>query len=144
MSTTEAGERLLVTLRPALADIETALGAVKATTDTPAGTVRITAIKHAVTSVLWPILPAFLDRYPDIRIEIDVDDGLIDIVGDRFDAGIRFRGGIAKDMIAARVGPPLLSVIVGAPGYFAEDSRPDLARHRCIVHRMTGVDGIYP
>lgn len=148
VSTTEAGERLLLSLRPALSAIDAALGALKETRDKPAGTVRVTAVKHAAATVLMPMLPAFMDRYPNVRIEIDIDDGLTDIVADRFDAGIRFGGTIDRDMIAVRVGPHLTASLVASPGYFADRAMPrtpqDLAAHRCIVHRMSGVDGVYP
>jgi DNA-binding transcriptional LysR family regulator len=87
---TEAGERLLKTLRPTFFDINAALTALGEMRDKPAGTVRITTFKHAATSVLCPVLPGFLAVYPDIRVEITIDDGLTDIIESRYDAGIRF------------------------------------------------------
>ena len=97
VSTTEAGERLLKTLRPAFEDISAELTALGELRDKPAGTVRITTFKHAATSVLLPILPDFLATHPDIRLEITIDEGLTDIIESRYDAGIRFGEKVAKD-----------------------------------------------
>src|SRR5579862_1052235 len=86
VSTTEAGETLLRSLRPALDDIASGLMAVGALRDQPSGTVRITATKHAVTAVVMPALPSYLTAFPDVRLELVVDDALTDIVSARFDA----------------------------------------------------------
>src|SRR6202042_2778919 len=120
VSTTEAGETLLRSLRPALQDIASGLMAVGATRDQPSGTVRITATKHAATSVVMPALPSFLLAHPDVRVELVVDDALTNIVAGRFDAGIRFGELVEKDMIAIRVGADLQMAVVGAPSYFAK------------------------
>src|SRR5579864_7497126 len=124
VSTTEAGEALLRSLRPALEDIANGLMAVGAMRDQPSGTVRITATKHAVTSVVMPALPSFLTAYPDVHVEMVVEDALTDIVTHRFDAGIRFGELVEKDMIAIRVGPDLRMAIVAAPSYFADHPPP--------------------
>ncbi len=148
VATTEAGERLLETLQPALADIATGLTSLAAARDKPSGTVRITTSKHAATSVLWPVLPAFLDLYPDVRVEVTVDEARIDIVASRFDAGIRFGEQVAKDMIAVRIGAEIRSIVVAAPRYLARHSAPavpqDLAAHRCINHRLPTSGSLYP
>ncbi|WP_375512395.1 LysR family transcriptional regulator [uncultured Nostoc sp.] len=147
VSTTEAGERLLKILRPAFEDISAELTALSELRDKPAGTVRITTFKHAATSVLSPVLPGFLDAYPDIRVEITIDDGLTDIVANRYDAGIRFGEKVAKDMIAVRVGPDIRAAVVGSPIYFANHPVPntpqDLAGHRCINYRFVTAGGLY-
>jgi DNA-binding transcriptional LysR family regulator len=136
VSTTEAGETLLRSLRPALETIASGLTAVGAMRDQPSGTLRITATKHAVTAVVMPALPRFLAAYPDVHVGLVVDDALTDIVSSRFDAGIRFGELVEKDMIAVRVGPDLQMTVVAAPSYFADHPPPrtprDLARHRCI------------
>jgi DNA-binding transcriptional LysR family regulator len=148
VSTTEAGETLLRSLRPALQDIAAGLMAVGATRDQPSGTVRITATKHAVTSVVMPALPSFLTAHADVHVELIVDDALTDIVTNRFDAGIRFGELVEKDMIAVRVGPDLQMAIVGAPSYFADHPPPrtprELARHRCINYRSLRSGGLLP
>lgn len=144
---TEAGERLLVTLRPALADIDAAMTELRGARETPAGTIRITAVKHAVETLLMPMLPGFTVRYPDIQLDIDVDDSFVDIVARGYDAGIRFAGSVDKDMIAVAIGPELRAAVVAAPAYLRDRSRPsaprDLADHRCIVHRRAAGD-TYP
>jgi DNA-binding transcriptional LysR family regulator len=145
---TEAGERLLRTLRPAFDEIGAGLTALGSLRDTPAGTVRLTTFKHAVTSVVWPVLPRFLEAHPDVRVEITVDDGLTDIVAGRYDAGIRWGEKVAKDMIAVRVGPDTKAAVVGSPVYFAERPVPntprDLAGHRCINYRLATAGGLLP
>src|SRR6476661_3349558 len=131
---TEGGERLLRTLRPAFDQIDTELDALGELRDKPAGTVRITANDHAAQTILWPAISRLLPSYPDLKVEIDIDYGLTDIVADRFDAGVRFGDQVAKDMIAVRVGPDLCMAIVGAPSYFATRPEPkspkDLVDHR--------------
>jgi DNA-binding transcriptional LysR family regulator len=148
VSTTEAGETLLRSLRPALETIASGLTAVGAMRDQPSGTVRITATKHAVTAVVMPALPSFLAAYPDVRVGIVVEDALTDIVSSRFDAGIRFGELVEKDMIAVRVGPDLQMAVVGAPSYFADHPPPrtprDLARHRCINYLNLRSGGLQP
>lgn len=143
---TEAGQRLLAKLAPALDEIAEGLSAVSADRDAPAGTVRVTAVKHAVETLLMPMLPAFAKTYPDIRVEIDVDDGMSDIVAQGYDAGIRFSGGVHKDMIAVPIGPELRSAVVAAPGYLDGRAPPvvlaDLSDHRCVVHRRPD-GGVY-
>ncbi len=103
---TEAGERLIQRLGPHLEEIEQALAALRDTRERPAGNLRITAGEHAASAVLWPALKPFMLQYPDINIEITVDNGLTDIVGDRFDAGVRLGepGGKRHDCRAHRPG----------------------------------------
>ena len=86
VSTTEAGETLLRSVRPALEEIASGVDAASALRGKPSGTVRITATKHAVSSVVMPVLPGFLASHPDIRVDILVDDNLTDIVANRIDA----------------------------------------------------------
>jgi len=147
VSTTEAGETLLRSLRPALDEISSGVNAVGALRGKPSGTVRVTATKHAVSSVVMPVLPRFLASHPDIRLDIIIDDNLTDIVADRIDAGIRFGDIVEKDMIAVRIGPDIRMAVVGAPSYFADHSVPktprDLAGHRCINYRHVRTGGLY-
>lgn len=114
---TEAGERLIQRLGPHLEEIEQALAALRDTRERPAGNLRITAGEHAASAVLWPALKPFMLQYPDINIEITVDNGLTDIVGDRFDAGVRLGEQVAKDMIAVRIAPDMRMAVVGSPAY---------------------------
>ncbi|MBO9125062.1 MULTISPECIES: LysR family transcriptional regulator [unclassified Rhizobium] len=145
---TEAGERLLQSLNPALSDIEGGLEALAEWRDNPSGTVRITTFAYAARMVLVPKLPAFLLAHPDINVEVIIQDGLTDIVASGFDAGIRLGETVDKDMIAVRVGPELRTVVVGTPSYFARIPQPetpyDLERHACIGYRLTTSGGLLP
>lgn len=147
VSPTEAGEKLLATLRPALESIGLELASLSELRTRPAGTIRITTSEHAATTVLWPALQGLLQDYPDINIELSIDSGLTDIVADRFDAGVRLGEALAKDMIAVRVGPDLRMAVVGSPEYFSKYPPPetpqDLAAHRCINLRLLSGGGLY-
>lgn len=144
---TEAGERLLRTVRPKLDEIESELEAVGELREKPAGTVRITATENAADAILLPKLTPLLRHYPDINVEITIDYGLTDIVAERFDAGVRSGEQVAKDMIAMRIGPDMRMAVVGAPSYF--DGRPepkhprDLTAHNCINLRLPTHGGVY-
>jgi DNA-binding transcriptional LysR family regulator len=147
VSPTEAGERLLHTMGPRFDEIEAELAALSEFRDKPAGTIRITAGDHAVNSILWPKLARFLPKYPDIKVEIIVDYGLVDIVAQRYDAGVRLGEQIAKDMIAVRIGPDVRFAAVGAKSYFAKRPPPrtpqDLVGHACINLRFPTHGGLY-
>jgi DNA-binding transcriptional LysR family regulator len=144
---TEAGERLLRTVGPRLAEIETELSSLSALRGKPAGTIRITAGEHAAQTVLWPKLSKLLPHYPDIKLELTVDYGLRDIITERYDAGVRSGERIAKDMIAVRIGPDMRMAVVGAPSYFANKPRPkrpqDLTEHTCINLRLPTRGNVY-
>src|SRR5216117_3305245 len=107
VSPTQAGERLLQTVGHRFEEIEAELEALSELRDKPAGTIRITAGEHAVKSILLPALMKRLALYPDIKVEISVDHSLIDIVAQRYDAGVRSGEQVAKDMIAVRIGPDM-------------------------------------
>jgi DNA-binding transcriptional LysR family regulator len=147
VGTTEAGERLLRAVGPALDEIDAGLAALNELREKPSGTLRITAHDHAVRTVLWPALLRLLPDHPDIQVEIVIDYGLTDIAAERCDAGIRVGEMVAKDMIALRVGPDLRSAVVGAPSYFAGRAPPvtpqDLTAHRCINLRLPTLGGLY-
>lgn len=147
VSPTEAGERLLQTVGQRFEEIEAELEALSELRDKPAGTLRITAGEHAANSVLLPALAKFLPRYPDITVEIAVEHSLVDIVAQRYDAGVRSGEQVAKDMIAVRIGLDLRMAVVGAPSYFAKRSPPkkpqDLTDHNCINLRLPTYGGLY-
>ena len=142
-----AGERLLHGIGPRFEEIDAELAALTALRDKPAGIIRINAGEHAAETLLWPVLAGFLPRYPDIKVEVTVDNGLADIVAERFDAGVRLGEQLAKDMIAVRIGPDFRMVVVGAPSYFKQRERPkrpqDLTQHACINIRLPTLGGIY-
>jgi DNA-binding transcriptional LysR family regulator len=147
VSPTDAGERLLRTLAPRFEEIETELAALSELRDKPAGTIRITATDHAANTILWPKLVTFLRGYPDIKVEIIVDNGLTDIVAQRYDAGVRVGEQVANDMIAVRIGPDMRMAVVGAPSYFKTRSEPktpqNLIAYNCINLRLATHGGLY-
>jgi len=147
VSATEAGERLLHTAGPRLEEIETELAALSELREKPAGTIRITATEYAVDTILWPKLARFLRQYPDIKVETIIDNGLTDIVAQRYDAGVRAGEQVAKDMIAVRIGPDMRMAVVGTPSYFRKRSEPkkpqELIGHNCINLRLSTHGGLY-
>jgi DNA-binding transcriptional LysR family regulator len=147
ISPTEAGERLLKKVGPRLEEIEAELEALTELREKPAGMIRITAGDHPVHTVLWPKMAKFLPNYPDIKVEITIDNGLTDIVAERYDAGVRLGEQVAKDMIAVRIGPDVRFAVVGAKSYFAKRSPPktphDLLAHTCINQRLPTYGGLY-
>lgn len=144
---TDAGERLLRTLGPALEEIDAELSALSEFREKPAGTIRITTTEVAARTVLWPALEKLLPDYPDINVELNINLAFTDIVAERFDAGIRLGEQIAKDMIAVRVGPQLRMAAFASRDYFAAARTPrvpqDLAEHRCINLRLGSSGGFY-
>lgn len=121
---TTAGEQLVATLRPAFDDIDARLNALTALRETPSGELRITTNKHAAQTVLWPVISRMIRDYPDINVELSLDGRLVDIVAERFDAGVRLGEQVAKDMIAVPVGPDLRMAVLAAPAYLAQHGTP--------------------
>ena len=146
VSPTEAGERLLLSVGPLLDEVDDELSALSALREKPAGTLRITAAEHAADTILRPALEKLLPANPDIKVEMTIDYGLIDIVAQRYDAGIRIGEQVAKDMIAVRIGPDMRMAVVGAPSYFAKHPIPkkpqDLTAHNCINLRLPTYGGL--
>jgi DNA-binding transcriptional LysR family regulator len=147
VSPTEAGQRLLTTVAPCFDEIEAGVAALSDLRDKPAGTIRITAAEHAANHVLWPKLATFLPDYPDIKVEVTLEFGMVDIVANRYDAGVRLGDQVAKDMIAVRIAPDLRMAVVGTPAYFAKHPAPqapqDLTAHNCINLRLSTHGGLY-
>lgn len=147
VSPTEAGERLLRTLSPRIGDIEAEVDALMAFRDKPSGTIRLTLSDHAFHSVVWPKLKPVLRDYPDISLELMVDNGFRNIVEERYDAGVRLGESLDKDMIAVRIGPDWRLIAVASPAYLARHSAPetpqDLVDHDCINHRHLSSGGLY-
>ena len=137
---TDAGERLLAQLRPLLDNFDAAIESVNAFRDQPAGHLRLTMPPPVARFVLGPVLPGFLQRYPDIVVEVTVESGLSDIVAGRYDAGIRRGNLVARDMIAVRVTDDMHYRVVASPDYVARHGRPrapaDLQAHNCIRYRL--------
>jgi DNA-binding transcriptional LysR family regulator len=138
---TEAGERLLRRVHPALGEIGDAIESINAFRDTPSGVLRLSVASLAVGIVIDPLLAGFRAAYPDITLDIVVDDSMADIVDGRFDAGIRPGSRIERDMIALRASPDSRLIAVASPAYIAAHGRPetphDLRVHNCIRFRQT-------
>lgn len=137
---TQVGEQLLSTLTPMLRDLDASIEALSETKEKPAGTIRITSVEHAARQFLIPQLAKILPDNPDIKVEIEVDYGLKDIIASHFDAGVRIGEQVEKDMIAVRISPPVPMAIVASPAYFARNPAPstprELSRHVCLNLRM--------
>lgn len=145
---TATGERLLDGVRPHLDGIEAELAAWGALRDKPAGTLLITTGIDAARTILWPALSQLPPDYPDLEVELAVQAGFVDIVAERFDAGVRLGETVEQDMIAVRIGPDLRMAAVTTPGYFANQAPPitphDLAAHRCVNLRFRPMAGCMP
>ncbi len=132
---TEAGERLLVQLRPLLDNFDAALESVNVFRDSPAGHLRITVPGPAARTIIEPVLSRFLKAYPAVTLEVVIDSALTDIVRHRFDAGIRPGHRVEQDMIALRVGEDAQPTVVASPGYLRRHGTPkdpgDLRSHNC-------------
>jgi DNA-binding transcriptional LysR family regulator len=140
VSLSQAGERFLARVSPALREIEGAMEEVNAFRDTPTGTLRINLKERAAHQILRPVVAKYLRRYPDMQVELIMEGRPIDIVAEGFDAGIRLAESIPQDMIAVPCGPDTRFIVVGAPSYFANASPPqspsDLFAHQCIRRKM--------
>jgi DNA-binding transcriptional LysR family regulator len=147
VSTTQAGERLLARLGPAIEEISGAVEDLGRLLERPSGHVRITASRSAARMVVAPALPRFTESYPEIVVEILVDPALTNIVARRFDAGIRLGESLDKDVVAVPVTGQLRMAVVGSPRYFASHPAPstpqDLRKHRCINFRLPSAGTLY-
>ncbi|HCG7048970.1 TPA: LysR family transcriptional regulator [Vibrio parahaemolyticus] len=141
MSLTEEGQRLLDTLHPSLTNIEQALNSLNDLHIEPAGLIRISVSRTAARLLIEPHLGEFLSRYPKIRLELIMDDGLINIVAEGMDAGIRLGVSLDEHMVAIPITPNLTNAIVGSPDYFKRYGKPetpnDLEYHNCLAYRFT-------
>jgi len=141
---TEAGERLLSQLHPLMDAFDQAVDSIHALHDKPVGTLRFAVSRFAALTLVSPLITGFLAEYPGIDIEVAVDSSHTDLVGDRFDAGIRMGGRIERDMIAVRIGGDFRRSAAAAPDYLAKHppitTPDDLSAHNCIRFR-TDYDG---
>jgi DNA-binding transcriptional LysR family regulator len=145
---TEAGERLISAINPHLDGISAGLATLGSLREQPAGSIRISASEHAARFVLYPALARLIPEYPDIKVEVSVDNALTDIVANGFDAGIRLGEHVERDMIAVRIAPDMRMAVIGTPGYFARHAKPkipqDLTGHNCINMRLPTLGGRLP
>ena len=144
---TDAGERLLKTVNALFDGVEAELAHLGELRDKPSGTIRITTSAHAAKTILEPALCPLLAAYPDLSVELSADPGFIDIVAERFDAGVRLGETIAQDMIALRIGPDIRMAAAASPTYLARHGRPltphDLSNYNCINLRFPTYGGLY-
>ncbi|MBS7456883.1 LysR family transcriptional regulator [Coralloluteibacterium stylophorae] len=143
VSPTEAGARLAERLAPAMAEVHAALDVVNLFRDRPAGTLRLNVPANVARTVLPPIVGPFLARYPEIRLEVVVEDSLVDLLAAGCDAGIRYGERLAQDMIALPVGPRTQRLVTAAaPAYLDARGRPkhprDLLQHACLRGQFSG------
>jgi len=147
VSPTEAGERLLRTVGPRFEEVEAEIAALDELRRKPAGTIRITAGDHSATTILWPKLAKVLSRYPDVKVEINAEGGLIDIAAQGYDAGVRLGEQVARDMISVRISPDIRFAVVGSKSYFVKHRPPgtpqDLVAHSCINLRLPTYGGLW-
>ncbi len=140
VSLTEAGERLLARIRPAFADLNSAVAAVNDFRQKPAGTLRLSVSTIPAHMILAPLLKKFMAAYPAITLDVTVDDASGDIVGGSFDAGIRYGKRIAQNMLLVKASPQSRIVAVASPDYLARHGAPetphDLQDHDCIRFRL--------
>ncbi len=136
---TEAGERLYETLGPAVADVRAALGAVGELRDRPRGLLRLAVSSIAERFLAGPLLAGFVAAYPDVRLDVTVDDAAADLVAAGVDAAVRLGEVIAPDMIAVPVSGEQRQIVVAAPDYLRRRGAPthprELPRHACVGWR---------
>ena len=143
-SLTEAGMRYLELIAAPLRDLHAAAEDLGGEADRPSGLLRLNLARAAYMTVMKPLMSQFLAAYPDIDVEMVIDNGLVDITARGFDAGIRFNDLVDGDMIAAPVGPPLSAHVIASPDYLARHGAPDHPRdlldHDCIAfqHATSG------
>ncbi|WP_369788942.1 LysR family transcriptional regulator [Rouxiella sp. WC2420] len=146
VSLTEAGRRYVERIAPALAEIQRASEEISTLPETPTGTLRINAPPESAMILFEPLLREYLQRYPNMRLDIATEPRMVDIIAEGFDAGIRLAESVPQDMIAVPLTPPMRMLIVGSPEYFAARGKPqspdDLANHLGIGMRMSH-GGIY-
>jgi DNA-binding transcriptional LysR family regulator len=147
VSLTDAGRRLVENAGPALGQIVAALAQVSAQPGEIVGKVRLSVPRSAVPFVIDPVLPTFRLRHPRVEVEVAIDERLVDIVAEGFDAGVRLSESIERDMVQVKLTDAFRFVVVGAPAYFARHGTPgrpeDLLRHECITFRSKTTGALY-
>jgi DNA-binding transcriptional LysR family regulator len=147
VSLTDAGAQLFDRVRPAVEALAEALGETRERRATPTGIVRLHCFRAAADLYLTPILRAFSDAFPQVILDVTLDDAVVDIVAERYDVAIRLGEVIDKDLIAVKLGPDLRQTAVASPDYLARHGTPahprDLLGHRCIGWRWPGQKSPY-
>ncbi|WP_377810285.1 LysR family transcriptional regulator [Azospirillum sp. A29] len=145
---TEAGRVLYDRIQPMMTGMDEAMLAVGAYQETPKGVVRVNLPSIAARIAILPKLARFRSAYPDVRLDLVIDNDITDVVAQGFDAGVRIGGQISRDMVAVRITPDLRMAVVGAPTYFADRQRPetpaDLKDHMCLTYKWKNTGALYP
>jgi DNA-binding transcriptional LysR family regulator len=144
---TEAGQEMLHRITPALKELDQALDAIRQHADRPRGTLRLTMPNVVSQTIVGPMLSEFMARWPEVQLDIRVDNSLNDLIAEGLDAGIRLGELVQRDMVAVPLGSAIRAVVVGSPAYFKRYGYPkdpkDLQNHNCIKYRMAGSGAIY-
>lgn len=147
VSLTSAGETLLATLRPSLQSIDQTIQSLDKDRSRPAGLIRISASESASIQILQPVISQLLQDYPELQIELITEGRVVDIVDERFDAGVRLGELLEKDMVGVRVSPDMRMCVAGSPEYFNDKPKPttphDLSDHACINLHLISLGGLY-
>ena len=140
VSLTEAGEQFTARILPAMSEIRGAIEIAASRRLRPGGTLRINAALGAARMVFAPLIPEFLNRYPDMTLDLVTEGRLVDIVAEGFDAGLRLSELVPRDMVRVPIGRDMRMAVVGSPAYFAQHPKPkspaDLAAHQCVRARL--------
>jgi DNA-binding transcriptional LysR family regulator len=144
---TDAGRRLVEGAGPALAQTVATLAEVSAQPGEAVGRLRLSVPRVALPFVIEPVVPAFRARHPRIDVDVVVEDRLVDIVAEGYDAGIRLSEIIDRDMVSVRLTKPVRFIVVGTPEYLARHGTPerpeDLLNHECLTFRSTTTGALY-
>ncbi|OOF71344.1 LysR family transcriptional regulator [Rodentibacter caecimuris] len=147
VATTEAGEQLFKKILPLFESIEDNINALSTFRDTLNGTLRINGADHAFLYAIWDKLLAFMQKYPEVKLELTSDMKFADIVAGRFDAGIRLGKEVDQDMIAVRISDDMRMALVATPQYLETYGIPksinDLTEHQCLCVRMPTFEGLF-
>ena len=147
VSLTDAGRRLVESAGPALGQVEAALTQVSAQPGEIVGRVRLSVPRAAIPFVIEPVLPTFRARHPRVEVEVSVEERLVDIVAEGYDAGVRLTESIERDMVQVRLTDPFRFIVVAAPSYLANHGSPerpeDLLNHECITFRSKTTGALY-
>jgi len=137
---TAAGQQLLNAITGPMGALDEAIEGLNRFRESPAGLVRLNVLQDAALNLLSPVMPVLAERYPDVEIDISVNNRMIDVIGEGFDAGIRYGGTVPEDMVSQALSAPIAWVVVGSPDYLERHGEPrhprDLQQHRCIGIRL--------
>jgi DNA-binding transcriptional LysR family regulator len=146
VAVSEHGAQFLAQVRPALESIGHAFDQLDDARGKPGGTLRLSLARVTAQLVVMPMLAEFAQRYPELHIELAIDEGFTDLIADGFDAGLRLGEALAQDMVAVPVSPPLRMAVVATPGYLRRRGRPrtpeDLRDHDCVQYRYVSGGGL--